>query len=207
MQTTVIIVELLVIGGGVALLLLPLVALLLGTSVTDLATGIDLADFLIVAVCAVYPIGIVWSRICDLMSSPLDRRLIATVFAKDGRDGVEGRKAYENALIHVHILAADLAASLAQYRALFRVARATCFVSFIGAFWIPVALAREPGFALSRAGMILIGALTFGLSIGAGASWLHLRKTYLWWVKTANEILMSPTGPFAQRTATSRVDD
>ena|SRR5688572_5424196 len=171
MQTTAILVELLIVGGSLMLVIFPPLCALLGLDPATVANGLSLKDALIMAFVA-YPLGIIWSRFCDWATKSIDRRIKRRYFLSPDDQG------YHLALSK--LLAADtpLADSMGQTRCSYRVARASVFTFLVAALVIVLQDTSVPELVDSRARNILVLALLLG-SAASFWSWYHLRDSYL----------------------------
>lgn len=182
MQTTVLLVELLVIGGQVILLVLPLLAWLLGISSSQLLSELDLKDLLVAITTLAYPAGLFWSRLGDVLFQRSDQRILKDYFSS--------REAYHIALVTIHLHSSALQERLAQVRSLFRIARASTLSFLVGSFIVPVAIIAEP--ANRHLGVLKpIGAtmLMLACALASYRVWRHQRISYLNWAATAYRLL------------------
>src|SRR5689334_14102542 len=140
MQTTELIVEILVIGGGVSICLTPVVAYLLGVPPSTLLSRLDLKEFLVVVITAVYPLGIVWNRVADGLFSRAERKLRAQYFDSDDN--------YHLSLIRIYLKNTSFGDRLYQVRSLYRIARASTLTFLLAAAVFPPALRKEASFHL-----------------------------------------------------------
>ena len=185
MRTTIIVVELLIVGAEFAALLLLVGALYFGVppSLLKLPANAVHATML---VSVVYPLGIAWSRVCDLLCSFFDRRMKERTFEWRGDDL---DKAYRTTLIRVLAGSSTLADGLAQARSQFRIARATGVSSLLAALTVLVATFGKQlcaWNATQKSGLIV---LLVALGVISMQAWYHLRSHHLRWIRDAGTVL------------------
>lgn len=175
MQTTSVLVELLIIGGALVLTLFAPSCRLLGLDPTQVASSIELKDALVIAFCVSYPLGIAWSRVCDWLTSAVDNRIQARFFTEP--------ESYHKSLAIVLRSPSPLAESMTQVRSTYRVARASSVTFLLASVltlsgWIPTTEAIDG--RRSAIALLLLAA-----SAASFWSWLHLRASYLKYVALA----------------------
>lgn len=184
---TVLLIELLIIGGEFALLVVAGYAWYIGVDLTAVTIDKDVITPLAIATtAALYPLGIVWSRISDLVWSRLDSRARERVFA-----GEDPALRYHRALVLVLARSDKIAEGLSQVRSVYRVARATGTSCLLGAIMLACA-AHRLNFLTTHAEVASVFLLTL---VGASSvqAWYHLRSHYLLYVAHASTVL-EPAG-------------
>jgi hypothetical protein len=183
-QTTVFLIELLIIGGELALLLGGIFVLYFGGDLQALKVEKELYTVAAVVVAvALYPLGIVWNRASDACFSALDKRLKNEAF----QPAEDTSSAYHNALAAILLSESPLSAQLGQVRSTYRIARATGLSALLGALvMLPRAVASDGG---ATAWVPILLLALFGC--GSVQCWFHLRKHYLEYVKQAHRVLAS----------------
>lgn len=177
MQITVILVELLVIGGEFVLLLLLLGHLYFGLQLPPSLENPELESLIAMGL-ALYPLGIFWSRLSDAVVKPLDHRLKLRQFSSN----VE----YHQVLLRVLMHGGPAAEALAQVRSQYRLARATGVTCL---FALLLFLPKIDSSALQpvlQGAQVLIASLLALVGLGSLLAWGHLRNHYLLYVRNAH---------------------
>lgn len=191
MKTTVVVVELLIVGAEFAALLLLVGVFYFGVppSLLQLPTNLIETTMLVLIV---YPLGVAWSRVCDLLCGPLDRRIKRSTFERNGHELDEE---YRKTLIRVLAGSSTIADGLAQTRSQFRIARATGVSAVLAALTVLAGALGKQLDAMSAIQKVGLIILLLALGLISLQAWYHLRSHHLRWIRTAGGVVpLDPSG-------------
>lgn len=169
MNTTYLLIELLISGLFFFLSLIPLIALIFNY---DLVTVFSFHQriFWPYQILISYAAGIVWNRVCDQIFSKFEEKIILTKFlSKDD---------YISARLKVILHGPSLKGYLETLRSLLRVARVSSITLIIYSLTAPIYLLRNLD-TLSLIQKLIIVILFIVLTMATIYSWHRLQKSYV----------------------------
>lgn len=184
MNTTSIVVELLVVGFLCFLSLVAVLAVAAGCDMEELMTLASRVE-LPFQLAAAYVAGIVWNRLCDQCFHHVDIKLIRS-------NGYATREAFQLARTKVIQTSDRLRDHLAYFRNLIRVTRATTVTAAVYCLLFPFAPLRVfPFIETERQGVIALILLDIAL-FAAGFAWYKLEDGYIASVRDSLHVINRP---------------
>lgn len=185
MPTTALLVEIVIVGFTFFLSLLPAAAI-----VFQVRPDVILLFYSSIPIqfqlAAAYAAGVIWNRICDVLFSRFDDKIVLSMFAS--------KKVFQAARIEVVMEGEAIRDYMGNFRSLIRVTRATTILLLIYAIAIPIYLY---GFFVLKemGGWNAVAIIVFELFLTSSSSyaWYRLERGYISAVKDAYKVVEKKT--------------
>lgn len=191
METTALLVEIVIVGFGFFLSLVP--ALTIATGVPPLDVLCFYASVpLVFQLAASYAAGVFWNRVCDQVFHPLDGKIVRSRFSS--------RDEYQAARIEAVVEGKSIRDYLANYRSLIRISRASSVLLFVYLVASPLWVGTLPPLAeLPAFRKLALLVLELGLLSASVYAWYHLQRGYVSAVSDAHHAIVRKHSESAKR--------